>query len=145
MYSENYLCISAELENLPKIRRFIQESAESKEIDADTISDIVLAVDEITTNIIVHGYNGTGGNIEIKMSKEAGRAIIQVSDQAHPFDPTRLPPPDISLPLEERTAGGLGVYIAKNLMDEINYKQSKSGENQLTLIKKINQQTIEEE
>jgi serine/threonine-protein kinase RsbW len=141
----NYLCISAELNNLPKIRKFIQESARSKEIDADAISDIVLAVDEITTNIIVHGYNGAGGDIEFKMSTEAGWVIIQVSDRARPFDPTRLPPPDISLPLEERTPGGLGVYLAKNLMDELTYKRLPSGKNQLTLIKEINQQTIKEE
>jgi len=137
MSAENYLCISAELKNLPKIRRFIEDSAGAKEIDEDTLADIVLAVDEIATNIIVHGYNGAGGNIEIKMANETGSIIVQVSDRAKPFDPTRLPPPDISLPLEERPVGGLGVYLAKNLMDEVTYKQSSSGENQLTLKKEL--------
>ena len=144
MNPDNYLLVSAELKNLPKIRRFIQESAGSQKIDSDTTYDIVLAVEEITSNIIVHGYNGARGNIEIETKKEDGSIIVQVTDQAKPIDPTRLPPPDTNLPLEERPVGGMGVFLTKNLMDEVTYQQSTSGENQLTLKKEVKQRTIEE-
>jgi serine/threonine-protein kinase RsbW len=145
MNLENYLCLPAEIENLPKIRGFIQESVEAYKIDQDIVSDIILAVDEVTTNIIVHGYKGARGNIEIDVRKEGNSIVVQLIDQAVPFDPTLLPAPDINLPLEQREPGGLGVYITKKLMDKVIYFRSTTGENQLILVKNVDLQKIEEE
>ena len=137
MIPDNSLNITAELKKLPSIRWFVQEAVEAYGVDENIIADIILAVDEITTNIIVHGYEGTQGNIDIGVRKENNSIVVHIIDQARPFDPTRLPPPDINLPLEQREPGGLGVYITKRLMDEVIYFRSTTGENQLTLVKNL--------
>jgi anti-sigma regulatory factor (Ser/Thr protein kinase) len=60
------LCLAAELENLAAIRNFVQESAAALGVDQAVISDVVLAADEAVTNVILHGYQGRQGTIEIE-------------------------------------------------------------------------------
>lgn len=135
MKQDSRLYVTAELKNLAVIRDFVENSCASLEIEDNLHYDIVLAVEEIVTNIIVHGYKYSPGPVEIIISRESGSVVIQINDQAQPFDPTSLSPPDITLPLENRPVGGLGVFLTRQLVDEIFYDLSPEGHNQLTMIK----------
>ena len=97
---------------------------------------LVLAVDEVVTNIIQHGYRGQPGEIDIEIERRPDAAVVYVRDQAPPFDPTRLPDPDITLPLEQRPEGGMGVYLARRSVDDMSHQVTDQGGNQLTLTKK---------
>jgi len=130
------LRISAELKQLVVIRRFIEETATAFKADPSAILDILQAVDEAATNIIVHGYRGQPGTIEIEIRREGDSLLVRLRDQATPFDPTAVPPPDLTLPLEKRPLGGMGVYLARQLMDEMTHRVSSQGGNELTLVKK---------
>jgi len=134
--SHSSLRISAELKQLVVIRRFIEETAAAFKADPSAILDILQAVDEAATNIIVHGYRGQPGTIEIEIRREGDSLLVRLRDQATPFDPTAVPPPDLTLPLEKRPLGGMGIYLARQLMDEMTHRVTSQGGNELTLVKK---------
>lgn len=138
------LNIAADLNNLAMIRDFVQETATALGADPAAIPDVLLAVDEAATNIIVYGYQGQSGTIEIEMNRMRDSLVVCLRDQAIPFDPTVIPPPDLTLPLEERPVGGLGIYLIRQLMDEVTHRIMPQGGNELILIKRgIGGQTIQ--
>ena len=134
---DSILVISAETNNLAPLRRFIKEKAAELQAKQHAIDDLVQAVDESATNIIVHGYRGRPGSIEIAIGLAGDMLMVRLRDQAPQFDPTRVPPPDLSVPIEERIAGGLGVFLTMNLMDRVTYRVTPDGGNELTLQKKL--------
>jgi anti-sigma regulatory factor (Ser/Thr protein kinase) len=131
------LLVTAELANLGKIRRFVEESAQRLSVDVRTSYALAHAVDECVTNIIEHGYNGQPGPIEIKIERMNETLLIELRDQAPPFDPTGVPPPDLTQPFEKREPGGLGVYLARQMVDEMRHRALPGGGNALTLIKHL--------
>lgn len=130
------LHITAELKNLANIRRFIQETATSLGIDAAIIPDVVLAVDEAASNIVLHGYKGQKGIIRVEVEREGDALVVRLRDEAAPFDPNTIPPPDLTLPLEQRPVGGMGIYLTRQVMDEVVHRITRQGGNELTLIKR---------
>ncbi len=129
--------VSAQLGNLAVIRDFIAEAAGALGIKDDGTFDVVQAVDELATNVIVHGYRGQPGTIGLQVRRESNRLIVILSDHAPPFDPTLVPPPDLSLPLDQRPIGKLGLVLARRELDEMIYHAPPQGGNELTLIKKL--------
>jgi serine/threonine-protein kinase RsbW len=127
----------AELPNLAVIRRFVEETAMALQVDRDAIDDMIQAVDESATNIIVHGYRGRTGNIEIEVTREGYMLVVRLRDQAPLFDPTRAPPPDLTLPLERRRVGGVGIHLTRQFTDSMTYHTTSEGGNELTLRKKV--------
>jgi serine phosphatase RsbU (regulator of sigma subunit)/anti-sigma regulatory factor (Ser/Thr protein kinase) len=85
-----------------------------------------LAVDEIVTNIMVHGYaeSGKTGTVEMQAEVKDGMLRLAVEDTGPAFDPFSLAPPDdLEKPLEERAIGGLGVFLAIENVDELKYER----------------------
>lgn len=136
MNTRSSLRTTAELNNLAEIRRFVEETASALGVAPAVIPGVILAVDEAVTNIIVHGYQGQGGAVEIEVSREGDALVIRLRDEAAPFDPTSVPPPDLTLPLEQRTPGGLGIHLIRQIMDEITHRVTPQGGNELTLVKR---------
>jgi serine/threonine-protein kinase RsbW len=137
MDTKSSLRTEAELKNLSRIRRFVQETATALEASPDTVSEVLLAVDEAVTNTIVHGYRGQSGMIEIEVKRSGNLLLLRVRDQAPPFDPTQVPPPDLTLPLEQRPLGKMGIYMIQQLTDEVVYRVTPQGDNELTMIKNL--------
>lgn len=128
---------TAELINLHTIRHFVEDNALRLTADEDTSYDLAHAVDECATNIIEHGYQGRPGTIEIEIDRLGEDMLIVLRDHAPPFDPTSVPPPDLTLPLEQREPGGLGIYLTRRMVDDCRYRPLPDG-NELTLIKHVN-------
>ena len=103
---------------------------------ADPIEDLVHAVDELSANIILHGYAGTPGQVEIRCRMDGEAFMVTLRDSAPPFDPTGVAEPDLDVPLEQRRVGGLGIYLSRKMMDDMRYQRLPSGENELTLVKR---------
>jgi anti-sigma regulatory factor (Ser/Thr protein kinase) len=127
---------TAELKNLAEIRRFVEETASALGVAPAVISGVILAVDEAVSNIIAHGYQGQGGIVEIEVGRERDALVVRLRDEAAPFDPTSVPPPDLTLSLEQRTPGGLGIHLIRQTMDEMTHRLTPQGGNELTLVKK---------
>jgi len=126
----------AAFNQLELIRKFVEQSAVKLGLTSDVIYDLILAITEIVTNTIEHGYQEKGGMIEVNLHQEGGDFIMQVRDEAPVFDPQTAPKPDISLPLGERPLGGLGLHIVNQLMDSVSHRVTETGGNEITLVKR---------
>jgi len=125
------------INNLPIISDFVNDALTQFALDAATINRIQLVVDEACTNVINYAYSEEGtGLLYLKLEYKDQELIITLKDWGKPFDPNTIPPPDLSLDVEDRKIGGLGIYFIKNIMDDINY-QFDNGCNNLVLKKKI--------
>lgn len=92
-----------------------------------------VSVDELLTNTISYGYDDSDGHrIEMTVWMEGSVLVIEISDDAKPYDPTAAPHPDIDAPIEKRPIGGLGVHFVRALMDSFRYRRT-DGRNVVTL------------
>jgi serine/threonine-protein kinase RsbW len=130
------LSVNSNTDNLSHIREFTRTSAEKAGFSEDTIGKIILAVDEACTNIIKHAYkNLPGGIIDIEIEYSNPRFAIKIVDQGISFDVQKVPEPDIQEYYKQKRIGGLGVYLMKKLMDEVNYSTLKNNRNQIEIVK----------
>jgi len=136
MDPESTLRIEAELKNLSLIRGFVQETAAYLGADQAVIADMILATDEAVTNIIVHGYRDRPGMIEIELRRNGDAIDIYLRDHSAPFDPTSVPGPDVTRPLEERPPGGMGIHLMRQLMDDVSHHVIPQGGNELIMTKR---------
>ena len=134
MKDEFELEIEGKLENLSLIGEFIGDTMRSFGLDNHKTFEVQLAVDEACTNIIEYGYANANevGMIDIACQRKGDEIVVVIKDRGKPFDPTSVQPPDLNASLEERKAGGLGIYFMKTLMDEVRY-EFKEGKNVLTM------------
>jgi serine/threonine-protein kinase RsbW len=130
------LQVAADVAQLATIRAFVEQHSRALGIDAYGIYDLILAVNEAATNIVAHGYRGRPGTIEIVLRQRGDAIEIALRDQAPLFDPTQVPTPDLTLPLHKRPLGGMGVHVTRELMDDIRYRVTPEGGNELTLVKR---------
>ncbi len=81
-----------------------------------------LSVEEIAENIVNYAYNNGNGFVEITTTlDEVGMLTISFKDAGVPFNPLEKEDPDITLSLDERPVGGLGIFICKKMMDSVSY------------------------
>jgi serine/threonine-protein kinase RsbW len=132
---------SAEPGNLSQIRRFVAEQVTELGADPDAADDMVQAVDESVTNIIQHGYRGLHGMVEVEVAAVGPSLEVRLRDHAPPFDPTRVPAPDLDVPIERRALGGMGVHLTRELMDDVRYGTAPGWTNELTLVRAIGRTT----
>jgi anti-sigma regulatory factor (Ser/Thr protein kinase) len=95
-----------------------------------------MAVEELYVNVTLYAYPAGNGWVETRGSVENGVATIRLIDGGTPFNPLAKPDPDTLLSGEERDIGGLGIYMVKTMVDEVEYVY-RDGYNQLTLRKQI--------
>jgi len=136
MQSRFFLEVEANPNNLFAVHQFVNDSTAAIGIKPEMANDLRLAVEEIVTNIITHGYQNQGGKIEIEIKLEDDDLRICLHDEAVPFDPTSFAAPDLSSPLAIRPIGGMGIHLTKQIMDQVTYRLTPNGENELTLIKR---------
>jgi anti-sigma regulatory factor (Ser/Thr protein kinase) len=105
-------------------------------ISEDVAFSMNLALEEIVTNVITHGYGGREEyDIAIRFSLEKQKLRIQVKDSAPEFNPLDVEEPDdLEKSFEDRNIGGLGIHLVKKFTDNFNYRRSKN-KNIVTLIK----------
>jgi serine/threonine-protein kinase RsbW len=135
MDSQLSLQITADLKELERMRRFIEEQAAALGAEPSAIYDLLLSVNEMVTNIIVHGYRGRPGTISIELQPAGNALVVRLRDQASQFDPTRVPAPDLTQPLHKRPPGGMGIHLTRRFVDSMSHRVTDEGGNELTLIK----------
>ena len=119
------LTVPGVLDSLALIREHVRAAAAEAGLDRKRAYRLELAVDEIATNIVNHGYREAGrtGNVVVCAEVDAHMLTVTLEDTALPFDPRRLTRPEqIDLPLADRPIGGLGVFLAGENVDEFRYE-----------------------
>lgn len=118
-------------EQLSAVAAFVESELECVSTPLRVLAQINVAVDEVFSNIV--GHSGATETV-IECEAREGFVTLCFIDDGIPYDPTEQPEPDITLCAEQRQIGGLGIYVLKKTMDEINYEYS-GGRNRLTIIK----------
>jgi len=118
----------ATLDSLALVRSFVSEVARRARLDSGRTYKLCLAVDEIATNIVLHGYEEVGltGDIVVEALQERGQLIIRLLDHGQTYDPDQVPQPDLENPLKQQT-GGWGVFLGRTGVDQFDYTSTNSG------------------
>ncbi|MEI6680820.1 MAG: ATP-binding protein [Mariniphaga sp.] len=131
------LRVTNQIEELDRVEVFLRELAEEWELPAPLVLSLNLVLEEALTNTILHGFNDENlHTIDISFTKTGTELSISIVDDGHPFDPTLQSDPDLTLSIEDRPVGGLGIFLIKKVMDQVLY-QRKEDKNYLNLTKKI--------
>jgi anti-sigma regulatory factor (Ser/Thr protein kinase) len=130
--------VKARLESLAVIDDFITESVMQWGIKEDEELQIRLAVNEACTNIIQYAYSGGSDESIVILFSMPGRDLeIEIRDWGKPFDPEAIPQPDTTSGLFERKVGGMGIFLMKNMMNDVKYVFHAGKYNELRMIKHI--------
>jgi len=127
----------ADKKEVGRVVSFINSFLEKKSVGPKVVSQIDIAVDEVCSNIFNYAYKDKKGQVLVQIDYQDGIITIRFVDTGVKFNPLEKEDPDVSLSLEERKIGGLGIYLVKQLMDDVTYEYSPSKENILTIIKKV--------
>lgn len=125
---------AASQDDMAEIRAFIEDAATEMGVTPDTVGELVLAVNEAIINILIHGYQDVPGEVSIKLTQKGEDIEVRLVDSAPAFDPTSVPPPELNLPLEQRSAGGLGVHMMRSFVDELSYQRTNGSHNELIMV-----------
>ena len=131
----------AEIERLGKVlTAFAQQQGWSSQFLFETN----IALEELFTNIISYGYEEEQEHdIVLRLSDATQELTIEMEDDGRPFNLLETPNPDVTLSLEEREVGGLGIYFVRQFMTDVTYQRTE-GKNRIMLKKKHEAQTGKE-
>lgn len=131
------LTLHNDVQQIELLAGFIDAIADTIGIDPSTAMSLNLALEEAVTNVICYAYpEGTPGTVDIVAEGDANQLTFTITDSGKPFDPTQQAEADITLGVEERPIGGLGIFLVRQIMDTIAYRRD-NGQNILTISKKL--------
>jgi len=128
------ITIPAHLDNLKTLFSFTSGVMEKDNIDISLQNKINIAIEEVFVNIANYAYPAVNGDVTICVKSESDKIIFEFKDTGIPYNPLEKPDPDVTLSAEDRVIGGLGIFMVKKIMDDVQYKY-EDDQNILTLIK----------
>jgi anti-sigma regulatory factor (Ser/Thr protein kinase) len=131
------ITLPARVENLREILGFVSDACQQAGSGAAESHALKLAVEEICMNVMTHGYDGQApGPITVTFRARPSELVVTVADRASVFRPREAPEPDTSEGWETRPIGGLGWYLVRQLVDDVQHDALPDGGNRVTLVKK---------
>jgi serine/threonine-protein kinase RsbW len=127
----------ADVDQLGAIRDFVAEASRSLGAGERAVLDLQLAVDEICSNSVRHGYGGREGQIEVTVERTGQSIEVVIRDWGRAFDPAQVPQPALDIPLEQRSLGGLGLYLVRQVMDDVRFEFDEDRGNSVTMVKRL--------
>jgi anti-sigma regulatory factor (Ser/Thr protein kinase) len=139
MNPEDSLAMRAEarLDTLQTFRAFVDRAGAQEGLDPAVLADLKLVVDEAITNIVLHGYGGDGGTVELRIDREGSDVVVLIRDQAPPFDPDGVADPELNTALASRQPGGMGIFLMRQMMDQVEFRPLPGEGNELKLVKHL--------
>lgn len=130
------VCVDAVKENLPNVIEFVTKLL-GENADGKLIFELELICEEVFVNICSYAYGENVGKAEIEACKLSDCIVVKFIDSGKKFNPLEIAEPNIHAPLEERSIGGLGIFMTKKLSDKLLYERTDN-KNILTVIKYFN-------
>ncbi len=131
----NTLRVQSELRDLDKVRRFLKKNLDGLDLSEEDIYKVELSLVEMCTNIMRYAYPEEKGEIVIKTWHEKGDFSLEIRDNGVPFDPRQVKRPTLEEMINRDQMGGLGIFLARKLMDSFSYRR-EDDQNILTMSKK---------
>lgn len=130
------LQVEATLENYGQVSAFVEEELAQRDCPMKVQLQVGMAVEELYGNIANYAYNPEVGpaTIQVEVTEDPLCVVITFLDQGKPYDPLKHEDPDVTLSLDEREVGGLGIFMVKKTMDDVKYEYV-DGKNILTIRK----------
>lgn len=125
---------SANVEKLNDVLAFVDEELEKVEAPMKIATQMDIAIEELFVNVASYAYAPNSGDVEIKVEAKDGSIEVIFEDSGVEFDPLAGEDPDITLSAEERRIGGLGIFMVKKFVDEMDYCRTE-GKNILRIRK----------
>ena len=136
--TERHLILHNDIQQIPQLAEFVEAVADVANLDVGLAMSLNLALEEAVSNVIMYAYPpGSDGLVDVEAVIRKDELRFILSDSGVAFDPTAAPEADITLDVSERPIGGLGIFLVRNIMDEVSYTRSDDGKNILTMIKKL--------
>ena len=133
MINELRFSLAPELSDIGSLFRMIETFGEANELPEPKVYVVNLMLDELVTNLVMHGNSNDGTLMaDIRLQVGAGGITLTVEDDGQPFDPTATEAPDVDAALEDRQVGKLGLHFVKSLADRVSYRL-ENGRNLLTI------------
>jgi len=118
------MTIGAEPGGVGRVGAAFAEFADAHVLPASVRRSLNVALDELLTNTIVHGFVGQeDSKVTVEAELRPDRVSVTLTDDGRPFDPFGMAAPDTALSVEERQIGGLGVHLVRRMMDEVSYQR----------------------
>ena len=136
MRYQNHLTLPNDVQEVPQLNAFVDEVCETAGLDMSTTMKINLAIEEAVVNVMNYAYPNGKGDVDIDAKINDEQLKFVISDSGTPFDPTVKAEVDTTLSAEQRSIGGLGIHLIRQIMDTINYERVDN-KNLLTLSKNI--------
>ena len=130
--------IESRTDRLIAVREFVSEAARTFGFADEEVSKIALAVDEACTNIIKHAYKfDPTRDIAITISRDNGEFQVIIRDNGFQFNPSEIHSPDMREYMKNYRRGGLGIFLMKSLMDNVEYHMEPGKLNEVRLTKRL--------
>ena len=131
------LTLSNRLDELERLSAWLEEQGAALSLPPPLIMDLNLVLEEWVVNVISYAFDDEKEHlIDLRLGRSADKLIIEIEDGGKPFDPTSKADVDTSLPLEQRSIGGLGIHFIRSRMDDFTYRR-EGNRNLVTLVKVI--------
>lgn len=134
------LQVEALSDNLDVIRNFVVRIAREMGFSEEALYDIEVAVDEAASNVIKHAYPGSNHRqkpLTVVVRKNKGQLVVSIQDKGKGFDPNKVQEPHIEEYLKTMKRGGLGLYLIKQLMDEVTFRMRPGVKNEIIMKKRL--------
>jgi serine/threonine-protein kinase RsbW len=133
---ESVLILDCDVAAVERLGEWVSEFCRRHGLPGSTQGELNLALEEIVMNVIQYGRpESPQGAIRLSLCLDGGEIVATVADRGAPFNPLLAPEPDLSADLEHRSVGGLGIHLARRLVNGMEYER-REGENRLTLRKR---------
>lgn len=131
------LKLKNQMQELERVNLFVEEICEEFGLDMELQMNLNLVIEEMVVNVISYAYpEGQEAEIELLAESDGKELTFVLSDRGEEFDPTLQESADMDVNPAERDLGGMGIYIVKNIMNQVSY-QRLEGKNLLTMTKNI--------
>jgi serine/threonine-protein kinase RsbW len=134
---EKSIILANDISEISRLYEFVEEVGNDFELSPDIVFNLNLVLEEAVVNIINYAYpKEEHESIYLSARMHEGSIILVLTDTGKEFDPTAAPEADVTLSADDRQIGGLGIFLIRQIMNEVKYERIE-GKNVLTLEKKL--------
>jgi len=135
-YEQIRIVLRNDLSEIAKLHGELENFGEKCSLSSKTLFELNLILEEVLANVISYAYGDNQRHeIVVRADLTDGELVIEVEDDGRPFNPLQIPPPDLDRPLEQRSVGGLGLHLVRELTSSIEYTRREE-KNHLVMRKK---------